>query len=166
MFKKGYKQSDDHKRKIRESHKAKGELHWSKRPEVKAKLIKTLRHDNWLGKKRPAMTGKNHWFYGKKRPEMTGKNNPNWRGGISKERDRIAHTLEYKLWRKAVFERDNYTCRFCGQRGGKLEADHIKPWFLYPELRFAIDNGRTLCKECHHKTDTWGWNGFYKMKNK
>src|SRR3990167_10787047 len=52
MSKKGYKQTEEHKKRISEAHKAKGELHWSHRPEVKVKLIKTLRSDNWLGKKR------------------------------------------------------------------------------------------------------------------
>lgn len=68
----------------------------------------------------------------------------------------IRHSLEYKLWREAVFERDNYKCRFCEKRGGNLQADHIKPFAYYPELRLAIDNGRTLCVECHRKTDTYG----------
>jgi rubrerythrin len=90
-----------------------------------------------------------------------GKNHPNWKGGITEERDRLKHSVEYKLWRKSVFERDNYTCRFCGQIGGKLNADHIKPWCDYPELRFAIDNERTLCEDCHRKTDTYGARLFY-----
>ncbi len=70
---------------------------------------------------------------------------------------KLRKTKEYKSWREKVFERDNYTCQFCGQKGGKLNADHIKPFAYFPELRFDVDNGRTLCKECHKLTDTYGW---------
>ena len=85
-----------------------------------------------------------------------GKNHWNWQGGITKFRVKIWHSKEYKLWRETVFRRDNYSCIWCSKKGGKLEADHIKPFSLYPALRFAIDNGRTLCRPCHLKTDTYG----------
>jgi hypothetical protein len=87
---------------------------------------------------------------------MKGYKHHNWKGGITPFRIKIWHSEEYKLWRKAVFERDNFTCIWCGRKGGRLQADHIKPFALFPELRFAIDNGRTLCEECHKKTDTYG----------
>lgn len=83
--------------------------------------------------------------------------NPNWRGGITPPNLKIRTSREYRLWRKAVFERDGYECVWGGKdHGAKLVADHIKPFTHYPELRLAIDNGRTLCEECHKKTDTYG----------
>lgn len=82
-----------------------------------------------------------------------------WKGGITPIYERIRKSLEYRLWREAVFKRDNWTCVWCGKRGGVLHSDHIKPFSLYPALRFAIDNGRTLCMDCHKKTDTFGWKG-------
>ena len=88
-----------------------------------------------------------------------GEKNWNWRGGKTKETQRLRATIKYKNWRTAVFQRDNYTCQHCGQRGGYLEADHIKQFAFFPELRFIIDNGRTLCKDCHKKTDTYSIKG-------
>ena len=91
----------------------------------------------------------------KPKPERRGKNHWNWKGGIKPLNEIIRHSIEYRLWRESVFARDNWTCRFCGQRGEKLVADHIKQFAFYPELRFAIDNGRTLCQECHKTTETF-----------
>lgn len=91
---------------------------------------------------------------------------PRWKGGITPEHKRIRHSEEYILWRKSVFTRDDYTCIWCGAKNGNgktivLNADHIKPFSLFPELRFAIDNGRTLCKSCHQTTETYGRRKIY-----
>lgn len=72
------------------------------------------------------------------------------------ERHRVRNSLEYKLWRTAVFQRDNYRCIWCGTSKPPFNADHIKPFAYFPELRFAIDNGRTLCVPCHKTTETYG----------
>lgn len=86
-----------------------------------------------------------------------------WKGGVTPIHLAIRMSLEYRLWREAVFKRDNFTCVWCGDKNyegrGKtliLHADHIKPFYLFPELRYSIDNGRTLCVPCHKTTDTWG----------
>lgn len=85
-----------------------------------------------------------------------GEKSPLWRGGARNERKIAMGRYEYKEWRTAVFVRDNHTCQECGVRGGYLEADHIKPWCAFPEFRYDINNGRTLCRPCHIKQDTHG----------
>lgn len=115
--------------------------------EIKEKIRKKL-----LGRK---MTIEHRKKIGKAR---SGCNSNFWKGGITLKHQIIRCCLEYKLWRKAVFERDNYTCQECGKRGGYVEAHHIKPFATYPDLIFAIDNGITLCKNCHRKTDNYGIN--------
>lgn len=95
---------------------------------------------------------------GRPNPNMRGEKHPNYKDGGAKTSERLFEMgrIEYKNWRKAVYERDKYTCRICGSQGGRLNADHIKPWSLYPDLRYDIENGRTLCVACHRKTDTFG----------
>jgi len=90
-----------------------------------------------------------------------GENNPSWKGGVSPEHIRLRHSREYKLWRASVFQRDNWTCQSCGQRGDYLQADHVKPFARYPELRFSVDNGRTLCLECHKQTPNFATKSLY-----
>ena len=59
---------------------------------------------------------------------------------------------ELKEWRIKVFARDKFSCVKCGS-AKNIVAHHIKRWADYPDLRFDIDNGQTLCKRCHSKTD-------------
>lgn len=117
--------SEDSKRRIRETNLKT----WAK-PEIRKKLQKE-NHPSW-GKS--YQNGMAHW---------------NWQGGITPEnkaeRTRFRRELQLK-----IFERDNYTCRVCQQYGGSLQVDHIKKWSDYPELRFNVDNCRTLCMACHY----------------
>jgi hypothetical protein len=78
-----------------------------------------------------------------------GKNGSNWKGGITPENRKIRNSIEIKLWRKSVFERDNYTCQKTGIRGGKLVAHHIRNFAECLELRTSISNGITLSNKSH-----------------
>ncbi len=83
----------------------------------------------------------------------------------------IRNSKEYREWRQAVLKRDNYHCVFCGRKkkthkGIRLEADHIQPFILYPELMFDVGNGRTLCSLCHRKTPTYGNTAAHKEAHK
>jgi len=86
-----------------------------------------------------------------------GAKNPNWKGGITPINKLIRMSERYKKWRERVFKRDNWTCQICGKVGGKLNADHIKSFALFPKLRFKLSNGRTLCVPCHKKTENYGF---------
>jgi hypothetical protein len=74
-----------------------------------------------------------------------------WKGGITSENKRLRMTFEQREWRKAVYERDNYTCQECNKRGGILNAHHIMPFSTHPMLRTELSNGITLCQSCHNK---------------
>jgi hypothetical protein len=56
----------------------------------------------------------------------------------------------YKKWRLNIYTRDNFQCQWpnCTFKK-KLHAHHIYRWAEFPDLRFNIDNGISLCK-IHH----------------
>ena len=120
----------------------------------------------WLGKKKPPMSEK--WKASiskanKDNPKIghKGKEHWNWKGGTSRGYKEGYYSTEYIKWRTAIFERDSYTCQKCGIKGSKvyITAHHIKSWAKYPKLRFDIDNGLTLCEDCHSMTDNYKGRG-------
>lgn len=134
----------------------------SKTPEHREKLRKML-----MGNKRTL--GYRHTLASKikigiasarPRPDISGSNSPMWKGGVSSVNKLIRQSREYREWHRKVLARDFHTCQKCGQKGGNLHVDHVMPFAFYPELRFDLLNGRTLCAPCHKLTDSFG-----KIKN-
>ena len=117
----------------------------------------------------------------KKYRNKIGSNNPNWKGGKTKLSVQIRNSAEYSFWRMSVFKRDFFTCQHCGAKNKKgekyiFDADHIYPFSkilddynitsieeaISCEKLWDIENGRTLCRDCHKKTETWGINQYTK----
>lgn len=90
---------------------------------------------------------------------MSGKNHYNYNPNLTNEQ-RLKHRYvlggkNAEKWRNDVYKRDNYTCQVCGARNGKGKridhnAHHLDGWNWCEEKRFDLDNGITLCKECHY----------------
>lgn len=94
-------------------------------------------------------------FAGEKNPmfgkQRFGQENPNYKHGISEE-ERYKKRLitGYGIWRKKVYERDNYTCQCCGKKSnGDIVAHHLDGYSWCKEKRTDINNGITLCNSCH-----------------
>lgn len=168
-MKKGIKLSNDHKKKIGESLKGKIFSEERKKNISKSKIGKKLSksHIKNMSLSHIGIKISDTTKYSEARKKEwkdcvrnslnlpRGKDNHLWKGGITPINKAIRSSSKYKNWRKSVFERDNYTCQECRTRGVYLEADHIKPFAYFPDLRFDLENGRTLCKPCHKLTDTY-----------
>lgn len=83
--------------------------------------------------------------------KKVGEKSNTWQGGKTAINSRHRGRFEYREWREAVFARDNWTCQDCGQIGHELHAHHIFSFADFPEYRFKIWNGTTLCLPCHAK---------------
>jgi len=59
------------------------------------------------------------------------------------------NSTSYKKWRLSIYRRDKYQCQLCG-RLGAINAHHIKRKIDFPELTYRLDNGITLCVQCHN----------------
>lgn len=88
-------------------------------------------------------------FYRLENGRPSGEYHWNWQGGKTPVNQRERSSKEYAEWRKAVFERDGFTCQLCGQVGGGLQAHHIQHWSTNVNERYQVQNGVTLCEKCH-----------------
>lgn len=113
--------------------------------EVRMKISKSL-----MGEKNPNYgKPKSKETLKKMREAQAGEKHYNWKDGITEENLKIRNSNEYRRWRTTVYGRDHYTCVRCLNKGGKLIAHHILSFARFPEERFKLDNGATLCTGCH-----------------
>lgn len=126
-------------------------LHWIRHPEMKNNRVwnaerNNVRNNNpnWrkncsVAAKKSYKNGRKTWNYGKIiNPNLT-----------PEERLDKRELFEYKKWIRDVLKRDDYTCQITGKCGGKLSAHHLYSWNKYPEKRYELSNGITICKELH-----------------
>lgn len=123
---------------------------WSEKSKVKWSEKQKGSGGNFYGKSHSIKTRK------KLSKQRRGKLGVNWKGGLTPITEGARNSVEFKIWRERVFKRDNYTCIACSKRGGKLHPHHIKSFALYPELRFVVSNGETLCENCHKEIKNFG----------
>jgi len=125
----------------------------------------------WLGKQRSPETLQK--ISEAKTGKYTGANSWNWIDGRSKIDRLVRRMTEYYQWRSDVFTRDKWTCKTCGKNGCYVTAHHIKGLNLIIkeniikdvlnarlcEELWDINNGITLCEDCHKLTDNYAGRG-------
>jgi hypothetical protein len=109
-----------------------------------------------------AYRGENNHRYGKKLTAehrenirkslvgiLSGDRHPNWKGGITIPSVAARNGYDYKLWKRAVLARDGHRCIMCGGTEPRLHVHHNIHWSECPDVRYDVDNGATLCVDCH-----------------
>ena len=91
--------------------------------------------------------------YGKYQSKtFIGKLHHRWLGGKSSKNNLLRNSKKNRKWTLDVFKRDNFICQSCGIIGsGNLTPHHLEGWHWCEKLRFEVNNGVTLCKNCHFK---------------
>jgi CRISPR/Cas system Type II protein with McrA/HNH and RuvC-like nuclease domain len=65
-------------------------------------------------------------------------------------RKKRLYEIDVKLYyqiRTKVLKRDDYTCQYCGEVGGKLEVDHMQPFSRGGKA--TMNNLITSCRKCN-----------------
>ncbi len=121
----------------------KGHIPWNKDKKV----------PSLIGNSNGFQKGQITWNKGKK-GFLAGDKHYNWKGGITPKNRRLRASTDWKRWRQMVFERDNYTCNYCGAKNCEIHPHHkihlancLK--YNFNGLIFDVNNGQTLCVPCH-----------------
>ncbi len=136
--------------------KGHGHIPWNKGKKMSDSFkekISLIVLEQWKnGIKRSGMKGKHHSEKTKQKQSIAHLKEKSWRWNPNRDEVRYdrRNDPEYKQWRKEVFKRDRYKCKINNDDcDGRMEAHHILPWKDYPEERYNINNGITLC-QAHH----------------
>ena len=113
-------------------------LYWLRKHKIPRRKMAEIRAEKHWG-----LSGEQNGMYGKRGEEV-----PNWKGGVTAERQAFYSTMEWKKARRAVYKRDNRTCQRCGVKKN-LHVHHIVG-FANKKLRSDPDNLILLCANCHH----------------
>lgn len=168
---KGVYQHKPHTKEWKEkmSERLRGKNNPMKRTEVRGRMSKIMKgNKNGMGKR-------SEKFCIKLGLRSKGEKCHWWKGGISPLVKLIKISFKYRQWRSDVFTRDDFTCQKCGIKGGELHPHHIKAFSLILsenniktleqalncEELWSINNGLTLCKNCHKLTDSYAKNKEY-----
>ena len=151
---KGHSVSENTRRKIGIGNKGKSHVPWNKDKKMPEGFGRKIgEYNKRIGRVPPSSLGKKRSIKTRRKMSNSRKGDKCylWKDGITPINKKIRNGIESRLWREANFARDNWTCQKCKERGGVLHSHHIYNFSQYPELRFAIDNGITFCKNCHDK---------------
>lgn len=159
---KGKNHLENAKGKMRDARKGRKPMlgkHHSKKARKKMSLWQIGKKLSLTTRKKMSETQKR---IGNMPPHPKGKDCHFWKGGVTPLRQLVRTSFKYRLWRSDVFTRDNFTCQDCGKKGN-INAHHINPFALIMdennietfeqamncEELWNINNGVTLCEECH-----------------
>jgi hypothetical protein len=138
-----YIKTEEHKRKIKETLIRKG---------IKPNISGIINY--WLGRKRTYKNPeeRNRKIGLKMKGTRMGEKHPRWIEDRTqlKQSEKKWEDYRYRCWSLSIKERDVWKCKINNSDcNGKLESHHILDWKNYPELRYDINNGITLC-HAHH----------------
>jgi hypothetical protein len=174
-FKKGHKTSIEIRKKISESVKKNPSRFWlgKKRPsfsdECRSKMSKSHKGMKHTQEELLKMS-----------MSQVGFKNHQWKGGITKLYRRVRNSKFYRKWRNGILKINGRICMFCKTTDGLIDVDHypityssiIKKFKLEnPEMNnddlyikiisspdmWDVNNCRVLCRNCHKKTESYGY---------